>query len=359
MWTVAALPATGKIISVGLIISKIKSLTPIQVKKLMSLDYYFDGCSYTNGHCKESVTYAWPKVINPLTNPNDGHVNQVLQDKVYRKYSYIDHSCVARSNDAMYTCFITHLDEIIKNKTKVFIYFSHSERSIAGYDYSINKKYRALSSRFNYNKANPKDNIDTWIGGTIKTLSYIKSITHIAEANNIDVVIVTQDHYKWFEFVSNTDKSLNDCFNSIDRKYIFNWPAPNLINFSLFDSFPDHSYNEFLELWGCTGFTLQLAKGLSDNNSWVSKDLKHFIEDGHKWLAEALIKFSKDKTKNLAYYINELDLGKQRIFYDRNAWIESYFYGKETSHWIEDTLIEHFQSLINDIKTNKNFIYEE
>jgi len=359
MWTVAALPATGKIISVGLIISKIKSLTPIQVKKLMSLDYYFDGCSYTNGHCKESVTYAWPKVINPLTNPNDGHVNQVSQDKVYRKYSYIDHSCVARSNDAMYTCFITHLDEIIKNKTKVFIYFSHSERSIAGYDYSINKKYRALSSRFNYNKANPKDNIDTWIGGTIKTLSYIKSITHIAEANNIDVVIVTQDHYKWFEFVSNTDKSLNDCFNSIDHKYIFNWPAPNLINFSLFDSFPDHSYNEFLELWGCTGFTLQLAKGLSDNNSWVSKDLKHFIEDGHKWLAEALIKFSKDKTKNLAYYINELDLGKQRIFYDRNAWIESYFYGKETSHWIEDTLIEHFQSLINDIKTNKNFIYEE
>lgn len=353
MWTVAALPATGKIISAGLIISKIKSVL------YMSLDYYFDGCSYTKGHCQKSEADAWPKVINPIANPNDGHVNQVSRDQIYRKYSYIDTSCVARSNDAMYTGFITHLDEIIKNKTKVFIYFSHSERSISGYDYSKNKTYKSLSSRFNYNKANPKDNLDAWIGGTINTLSYIKSITHIAEANNIDVVIVTQDHYKWFEFVSNMDKFLKECFNSIDHKYIFNWPTPNLKNFSLFNSFPDHSYNEFLELWGCSGFALQIAKGLSNNNLWVSEDLKHFTIEAHKWLAEALIKFSKDKTKNLAYYINELDLGKQRIFYDRNAWIESYFYGKETSHWIEDTLIEHFQTLINDIKTNKNFIYEE
>ena len=326
----------------------------------MSLKYYFDGCSYTKGHDKESEKIAWPKIINPLSNKEIGHMNKIEYDEVNRKYPFIDYSCVARSNDAIYICFMAHLNEIIKNKTKVIIYFSHSERSIMGYDYSESKHFRTLSSKFKYDKANPNDSIGKWLSGSMKTISYIKSMTHIAEVNNIDLVIITQDHYKWFEFVCNTTESLKDCFDSIDRKYIFNWPAPELINFSLFNSYPDNiDEKEILELWGCTGFALQIAKGLSDNNSWVSKDLKHFTAEGHEWLANALIEFFNDRTKNLSYYINELDLGKQRIFYDKNAWVESYFYGNETSHWIEDHLIKHFETLISDIKKNKNYIYEE
>lgn len=327
----------------------------------MSLNYYFDGCSYTKGHDNEIENYTWPKLINPLSNKEEGYMNKIESNGIHSKYPFIDYSCVARSNDAMYICFISHLNEIIKNKTKVFIYFSHSERTISSFDYSESKHFRTLSSKFNYNKHNPDpdNNLGQWISGTMKTLSYIKSITLIAEANNIDLVIVTQDHYKWFEFVSNTTESLKDCFDSINRKYIFNWPAPDLINFSLFDSFPNLKYYEILELWGCTGFALQIAKGFSDNNLWVSKDLKHFTKEGHEWLAKVLIDFSNDRTKNLSYYINELDLGKQRIFYDRNAWVESYFYGKDVSHWIEEDLIDHFKTLISDIEKNKNYIYEE
>ena len=219
----------------------------------MSLNYYFDGCSYTKGHDNEMLNYTWPELINPLSDPKRCYENKVANDKNFRKYSYIDYSSVARSNDAMFLCFMSHLNEIIKNKTKVFIYLSHSERSIMGYDYSRSKHFRTLSSKFEYDKANPNDSISKWLSGTMKTISYIKSMTHIAEVNNIDLVIITQDHYKWFEFVCNTTESLKDCFDSIDRKYIFNWPTPELKNFSLFDSFPDNiNENEILELWGCT-----------------------------------------------------------------------------------------------------------
>lgn len=308
----------------------------------MSLNYYFDGCSYTKGHDLESVGYAWPVQIN------------------HRKYPYINNACIARSNDAIFTSFIANLDNIIKNKTKVFLYFSHSERSFNSFNIKSNEQYIDFSTRMEYDKANPRNNVHVWIAGTIKTLAFLKSITTIAEANNIDLVIITQDHYRWFEFVSKIDKSTLDCFNSIDQKYIFNWPTPELKNFSFFDSYPnDISEIDQLELWGCTGFALQLAKGFSNFNSWVSKDLKHFNLEAHKWLGNALIEFSKDRSKNLLYYINELDLGKQRIFYDKNAWVESYFYGKKTDHWVEQELQQHFKNLIIDIKTNKNFIYEE
>lgn len=326
----------------------------------MSLNYYFDGCSYTKGHDDDSLDYAWPFQINPRSDPDNGFKNQMDNLHDYCKYSYINNSCIARSNDAIFTSFIANLDKIIKNKTKVFLYFSHSERSFYKYQTSSEKEYRTFPTRLDYDKANPRNNVPTWVAGTIKTIAYIKSITSLAEAHNIDLAIITQDHYRWFEFVSKVDKSIEDCFNNIDQKYIFNWPAPELKNFNLFKSYPDAiRENDHLELWGCTGFALQIAKGLSDFNSWVSEDLKHFNEEGHKWLAKSLIKFLNDRTKNLSYYINQLDLGKQRIFYDKNAWIESYFYGKETSHWIEAELIEHFQTLINDIKVNKNYIYEE
>lgn len=326
----------------------------------MSLNYYFDGCSYTKGHDIESVGYAWPFQINPQVGRSEGFKNPIDESDEYCKYPYINNACIARSNDAIFTNFIVNLDNIIRNKTKVFLYFSHNERFFNGFEISSKKQYRNFPTRMKYEKANPRNNIPIWIAGTMKTIAFIKSITTIAKDHNIDLVIVTQDHYRWFEFVSKLDKSIQDCFNSIDQKYIFNWPLPELKNFSFFNTYPDDiSETDQLELWGCTGFALQIAKGFSDFNSWVSKDLKHFTEEGHKWLANALLEFSKDKSKNLAYYINDLDIGKQRLFYDKNAWVESYFYGKEPNHWVENKLIEHFQTLISDIKTNKNFIYEE
>jgi len=323
------------------------------------MKYYFDGCSYTKGHDESSSLVSWPKQINPKADPNYGHVNLLNDDKIYRLYPFIDYSCTARSNDAMFISFMTHLDEIIANKTKVFIFFSHSERNFTKIDISESKNHRPLNSRLHYNKVNPNGDITEWFSGTIKTLSYIKSITHIAEANDIDLVIVTQDHYRWFEFVSKIDNKLEECFNNINKKYIFNWPMPELKNFNFFNNYPDNfNYNQVLELWGCTGFALQMAKGFSDFNNWVCDDLKHFTEEGHMWLSKALKDFLKDRSKNLSYYVDELDLGKQRIFYDKNAWVESYFYGKKTSHWIEDNLISHFESLIKDIEKNKNYIYE-
>ncbi len=323
------------------------------------MKYYFDGCSYTKGHDQASSKVSWPKQINPKSDPNYGYVNALDDDQNFRLYPFIDNSCTARSNDAIFLSFMSHLDEIIANKTKVFLYFSHSERYFIRLNNSENKNIKPLNSRLIYNKANPDGrDITEWISGTMKTISYIKSITHIAEINDIDLVIVTQDHYRWLEFVSKTEQSLEECFNSINTKYIFNWPLPELKNFSLFNNYPNTDYKQILELWGCTGFALQMAKGFSDFNEWVSDDLKHFTEKGHAWLAKVLVEFLKDRSKNLSYYIDELDLGKQRIFYDKNAWVESYFYGKETSHWIEKELISHFNSLIKDIEKNKNYIYE-
>lgn len=326
----------------------------------MSLNYYFDGCSYTKGHDDKSSKLAWPKQINPSSDPNNGYTNTVENDSSYRLYPHIDYSCIARSNDAIFFSFMTHLDEIIENKTKVFLYFSHSERYFTQFDYSDAKEHRTLNSKFTYIKANPKDgDTSAWIAGAMKTVSYIKSITHIAEKNDIDLVIITQDHYRWFEFVCDTAPSLQKTFDTINKKYIFNWPLPELKNFDFFDNYPNNlCYYKILELWGCTGFALQIAKGFSDFNFWVSKDLKHFTEEGHEWLGKALLEFSKDRSKNLLYYIQDLDLGKQRIFYDKNAWVESYFYGKKPNHWIEQDLITHFENLISDIEKNKNYIYE-
>ena len=81
----------------------------------------------------------------------------------------------------------------------------------------------------------------------------------------------------------------------------------------MFNNYPNTDYKQILELWGCTGFALQMAKGFSDFNELVSDDLKHFTEKGHAWLAKVLVEFLKDRSKNLSYYI-EPNLQKKIIF---------------------------------------------
>ena len=330
----------------------------------MSLKFYFDGCSYTKGHDVESQAYAWPLQINAESNPVDGHQNQNGNHHEYCALPFINNSEIARSNDSIFTSFMIYFNKIIKNHTKVILYLSHSERFANGFEIDPEKQYRGLSTKFTYSKANPSDpnvHVPLWVGGTFKTLAIIHNLITLAKKFNMDLTIITQDNYNWFKFISKIDDEVYDLFKSIDyEKYIFNWPSPKLKNFNFVKRHPHYAtFEDTIEMWGCTGFALQLAKGLGNKNEWVSNDLKHFTEEGHKWLARALLDFSKDPSKNMSYYIDELSLEKQRLFYDRDAWIEQYFYNNDATHWVENKIKNHFKPLLEDIKKNKNFIYEE
>jgi len=326
------------------------------------MKYYFDGCSYTAGHDKDSSIYRWPTIINPLSNPNNGYRNALNgAGDQFLTYPYKDYSTVARSNDAIFCSFVSNLKEIKKNKTKVFLYFSHCERYFQ--EYEINS-FRTTPFKFKYEKANPGDGggiFLSWIGGTIKTLSFIKTIIEICEDNNIELVIVTQDNYRWFEYISTLDSDVKKLFDSINyKKYIFNWPTPELINYTALTKNPGEVESiEHLELWGTTGFALCFAKAFGPGDDWVSVDNKHFERDGHIFLGNILKEFMDDNSKNLSFYLDNLNLKDKRFFYDRNIWIEQYFYKRKHNHHIEASLKEHFGSLLKDIKMNSDFIYEE
>lgn len=326
------------------------------------MKFYFDGCSYTAGHDQDSLLYRWPTIINTYSNPDNGYRNS-LEDTgdQFLSYPYIDYSSIARSNDAIFCSFISNFDKIKKNKTKVFLYFSHSERYFR--EYKINS-YRTTPFKFGYEKVNPGasgGSFLSWIGGTIKTLTFIKSITQLCEDNNIELVIVTQDNYRWFEYLSTLDSDVKKLFDSINyKKYIFNWPSPELINYVALTKDPDTVEPiEHLELWGTTGFALCLSKAFGPGDEWVSRDNKHFKREGHIFLGNALKEFMDDNSKNLSYYLDDLNVKDKRFFYDRNIWIEQYFYRRKHNHHIEGSLKQHFRSLLKDIKMNSDFIYEE
>jgi hypothetical protein len=325
--------------------------------------YHFDGCSYTKGHdLRKETTFTdphlWKHVINPLVH-KDGNFNITLPlNQRYgiqpSKYPFQDFSQIAKSNDMIFSDFIANVHNFKDvKKGRVFIYWSHSERTglrlrndkFKGVDiYEKNQQQQVIEQ-------NPSHSFNFWFQQMCKTMDYMYAVQSICENLGIEYYFITQENYNLFKYVSEKYR-YEETFNNINSNHIFNWPTQELVNYpSLDDDFTTKTY--FL-YWGTLGFALQFARAFG-GREWVSDDKKHMTYDAHLHLGTMLKDWIEDNEKDLSYWVDECTkINNKRFFYDLRPWKDDVL--GSSRHWVEERVTS---SLIEfDIKPNAEYIYE-
>lgn len=343
----------------------------------MSVNFYFDGCSYVDGHDRESFALNWTHYMNPIGQDPWLFKNSSLLKEERgpgRRNRYIDESTTAKSNDAIFYGFLTNLEWIKKYRPTIFIQFSHSERYMhmqftdeeGGWSMSEEKDWFSgyyknlfditnidLSGRQLKGAIEGANNIfmGYWLINVNKTLSYIKAIQQICKDNDLDLNLITTENYNIFKKAASYSEYTKQLFDSIDHTNIFNWPSPDFINYDLDNV---STWLHFLSIWGTVGFPVQWSKAFGKP---LADDNKHLSQEGFKLFANQIKEWCYDRSKDLSYQIDKLPLEQKQYMYDYAHWVRNYDFGN-TSHWVEEDLHKYFNTKLKFIIDNADYVYE-